>query len=346
MIDFTSVQLEQVVIHQVGNRLRDEYLKISSGVVEIEDTETINYLLKYFLSSFNDNEIYNFTHSSEIELNEIYSFSKKIFANPDSFFEKSVDIAKHLYEKSIHPKVSAGELCVCYFKKCFLDGTSTDAIGLFKSEGKDVFLKFDSTKNSFKVRHERGIDIKKLDKGCLIFNVGKSSNYKVCITDSNKSNETQYWKNDFLNIKAASDNYHFTKDFLSITKVFVTKQLEEEFEVNKADKIDLLNRSVEYFKTHDSFEKKKFEKEVFQDSEIIRSFRKFDSNYRQENEIELADNFDISLQAVKKQERVFKSVLKLDKNFHIYIHGNREMIEQGIDKDGRKYYKIYYEQES
>ena len=62
--------------------------------------------------------------------------------------------------------------------------------------------------------------------------------------------------------------------------------------------------------------------------------------------MELADSFEISAQAVKKQARVFKNVLKLDKNFHIYIHGNREMIEQGVDENGRKYYKIYYEEEN
>ena len=49
---------------------------------------------------------------------------------------------------------------------------------------------------------------------------------------------------------------------------------------------------------------------------------------------------------MKKQSRAFKSVLKLDKNFHIYIHGDRELIEQGGDKDGRKFYKIYYEDEA
>jgi len=48
---------------------------------------------------------------------------------------------------------------------------------------------------------------------------------------------------------------------------------------------------------------------------------------------------------VKQQIRVFKSVLKLDKNFHIYIHGNREWIKRGTDPDGRKYYKIYFENE-
>ncbi|MFM7764289.1 MAG: hypothetical protein ACKO6I_01410, partial [Sphingomonadales bacterium] len=38
-------------------------------------------------------------------------------------------------------------------------------------------------------------------------------------------------------------------------------------------------------------------------------------------------------------------ILKLDKNFHTYIHGNREMIEKGTDPDGRKFYKIYFENE-
>ena len=65
------------------------------------------------------------------------------------------------------------------------------------------------------------------------------------------------------------------------------------------------------------------------------------------NEIELPDRFDISTQAVKKQNRVFKSVLKLDKNFHVYIHGDKSLIERGYDeKTGKKFYKIYYDEEN
>jgi predicted transcriptional regulator len=36
----------------------------------------------------------------------------------------------------------------------------------------------------------------------------------------------------------------------------------------------------------------------------------------------------------------------IDKNFHIYVHGNRNLIEQGIDETGRKFYKIYYQEEN
>ncbi len=43
----------------------------------------------------------------------------------------------------------------------------------------------------------------------------------------------------------------------------------------------------------------------------------------------------------------FKSVLKLDKNFHIYIHGDKELIEKGYDDAvGKKFYKIYYDEEA
>ena len=62
--------------------------------------------------------------------------------------------------------------------------------------------------------------------------------------------------------------------------------------------------------------------------------------------LEVNQEFDISQQAVKRQARFFKSVLKLDKNFHVYIHGNRELIERGTDENGRKYYKLYYQEES
>jgi len=172
------------------------------------------------------------------------------------------------------------------------------------------------------------------------------SNYRICIVDNaNKSNEAQYWKDVFLQLKPIKNDFHQTNQFLGITKQFVTKQLSEDFEVSKADKIDFLNRSVDYFKKHESFDKKEFENEVFHDAGMIKSFRNFDSNYREEKEIKLLDNFDISPQAVKKQARVFKSVLKLDKNFHIYIHGKRELIEQGVEKDGRKFYKIYFNEE-
>jgi hypothetical protein len=346
MLDFTQIKLEGISIHQVGNKLREEGLQISNEEISFGDGDTETWLMKYFLTPFSDNEVYNFTHTSDLALNEIYVFVKRLFASPGLLYPVSIDISKHLYENSTHPKIIGGELCICYFRNCLFDGISTDAIGFFKSENKDVFLKFDSRSNNFNIRYENGINVNKLDKGCLIFNMNEESGYRVCITDSNRSNDTQYWKNDFLNIKPASDNYQFTKAFLSITKDFVTKSLPENFDVSKADQIDLLNRSVQYFKSHDAFDKTDFENEIFNNSDMKESFQKYDSSYRADNDMELSDTFEISKQAVKKQARVFKTVLKLDKNFHVYIHGDRDLIEQGVESDGRKFYKLYFSEES
>ena len=41
---------------------------------------------------------------------------------------------------------------------------------------------------------------------------------------------------------------------------------------------------------------------------------------------------------------MIKSVIKLDKNFSLYIHANRQLIEQGEDEQG-KFYKIHYNKE-
>lgn len=298
-------------------------------------------------NSFNFEELYSFHFLPKVELNPVYQFVKSIFEDKNSFVEQTQNCSRILYDKSNHPKIKGGELQVAYFTGCTINGKTVDAISFFKSENKESFLRVLTSKVGFDLESEKGIAVRKLDKGCLIFNTKAKDGYLVAVVDNtNRGEEAQYWKDEFLGVQPIANEFHQTNEFLGIAKNFVTKQLDEEFEISKADKIDLLNRSVEYFKTHESFDKKEFEKEVFQDSGMIKSFRNFDSNYRQENEIEITDNFDISPQAVKKQARVFKSVLKLDKNFHIYIHGNREMIEQGVEKDGRKFYKIYYNEES
>ncbi|MNL79456.1 hypothetical protein D3C87_2060650 [compost metagenome] len=61
----------------------------------------------------------------------------------------------------------------------------------------------------------------------------------------------------------------------------------------------------------------------------------------------LPDSFDISSQAFKKQAKIFKSILKLDKNFHVYIHGRADMIEKGFDDaTGLNFYKLFFKEEA
>jgi hypothetical protein len=81
--------------------------------------------------------------------------------------------------------------------------------------------------------------------------------------------------------------------------------------------------------------------------DVVDTFMAFKKNFESSRNFEIEDEFDIHLSAVKKQQKVFKTVLKLDKNFHIYIHGRRDLIEKGIDEmTGKKYYKIYFDEET
>lgn len=333
-------------LHKIGNKLHNESLKLSKESINLSESLS-KTLMQFFLTSFKSEEYFSFHHDIELSLNEVYSCVCKIFDNPNELQSQSIHLAKHLFNQSVHPKIKSGEFYIIYIENCILNGEEIDAIGLFKSENKDTFLEVLENKDGLNVHSLEGTNPNKLDKGCLIFNSEKENGFVLSIMDNtNKGNEAQYWKDDFLSVQLKKNEYHQTNQFLGIAKQFVTKQLDEEFELSKADKIDLLNRSVDYFKKHETFDKNEFEEEVFGKSNVIESFRKFDQAYRQENEVELSDNFVISEQAVKKQARVFKSVLKLDKNFHIYIHGSRELIEQGTDENGRKYYKIYYENEA
>ncbi|MDR2912514.1 MAG: nucleoid-associated protein [Alistipes sp.] len=319
-------------------------LRISNAPADIDD-KTMSDLTNYFTASFKASVYFNFTHEADITLNEVYVYASKIFDSPEALHEQSVNLAKHLYEQSNHPKIKGGEFYVVYFKDCIVDGETVDAVGLFKSENKDTFLKVYPAGDGFEIESQQGININKLDKGCLIFNTDRENGYVVAIVDNtNKGAEAQYWIDDFLHVRQRRDEYYNTQNLLSMTKNFVTHELPNHFEVSKADQVDLLNKSVKFFKEKDTFDMDEFANEVIAQPEVIDSFNRYRDEYARDRDIEFSDSFTISDSAVKKQARVFKSVIKLDKNFHIYVHGDRNLIEQGEDDKG-KFYKVYYKEE-
>lgn len=348
MLDIINCKIDKVVAHQIGNKTNDEALILSNSILATDDERLDELLSKYFLHPFSKiEEFYSFTFSNEdFKLNPLYQFAGNIFNEKEDFVQTSISIAKQLFETSLHPQIKSGDLFIAEFSDIRMGEKSMKAIGIFKSENRQSFLKLNQNSGDLQLNYYDGINIEKLDKGCLIMDTESDEGYRVCMIDkTSKTSEARFWKEGFLNLKPLSDGFHNTSDFMGIAKQFVNNQLGEDFEVTKADKIDLLNRSVEYFKTKEDFDKTEFEEAVFADTEVIDSFRKFDQGYREEHEMESADSFEISGQAVKQQARTFKSVLKLDKNFHIYIHGNKELIEKGVDDNGRKFYKVYYQEE-
>lgn len=341
MIRIEEAAISKLILHRIGAEENRE--KVSSQLAALSDEEEMDALKKILLKPFgNHASTFEFAHEMGLRYNILFGLSKALYEGED-FIDISQQVARYLTSVSKHPHIKEGDLFVAKFENIWLENKSYEGLGIYKFEDKELYIETAAEDREMSMQFKRGLGSKKPEKACLI--IFTEEPYVLLIIDNSRA-ETDYWQNEFIKHKPKNDNINNTHDFLSLTKNFVTGQMPQEFKVNKADQIDLLNRSVEYFKTHDTFDKAGFEEEVLHHDVIIESFRKFDQTYKKENALELADNFQISPHAVKKQARVFKSVLKLDKNFHVYIHGNRELIEQGVDEDGRKFYKIYYEQES
>jgi hypothetical protein len=332
----------------VGNKT-DGSLVISKASLDIDDSDLRSYVLKNFIAPFANREDFAFTSANEDPMvNPMFQYISSAFASPKSFHTSSISIAKHLFDVSVHPNIKTGDLFVALFENVEVDGESTNAIGIFKCETKSNFVNVEYGKNKdTSITHQLGLNLEKLDKGCLIYDLERADGYRISIVDkSSKSTDAFYWTELFLKVRPVATNFSFTKDVLDVTKTFVTEKMADEFEVSRADQIDMLNRSAKYFKENEAYSSKAFESEILESPDVIRSFRKFKQEYQEEHNTSIEDNFEIERGAVKKYSKVLKSVLKLDKNFHVYIHGDRDLIERGQEKDGRKYYKIYYRDES
>lgn len=342
MVEIDDAIVTNIIFHRIGLELGSSFINTSEYKFKSDKEEEV--LNKIFLKPFTNNvTTYEFNHSIDLEMNVLFNISRNI-KNDDNFILKSKDIYQHLKDVSKHPNIKDGDLFVVKFDNVKFDNNYYAALGIYKVENKESFIETSRTiDGDISMDFKKGIGTKKLDKACLI--LFSEEPYTIFVID-NTSRDTDYWLHEFINVSLRKDYVNSTSQFLNIAKNFIREQIPAEFELNKSDQIGFLNSSVDYFKSHDTFEKEEFENEVFQESTLINSFRTYDEKYSSENELIIDSSFEISPQAVKKQARIFKSVLKLDKNFHIYIHGDKQLIEQGVDADGRKFYKIFYEEES
>ena len=331
-------------IHFVGNKSAEEGTIISASRMALDDAMRAIHE-NHFLTPFTSEEYFQLYHDSGLEYNVVYGAVAQIFDDPETLYEQSVNLAKYLYDQSTHAKIKGGEFYVVHFKDCLVDGETADAVGLFKSESKDTFLKVLLDNGGLSLDCEQGIMLKKLDKGCLIFNKNREEGFVVAVVDNtNRGIEAQYWMDDFLHLRQRKDEYSNTHNAMAMAKSFVTQELPKSFEVTKADQIELLNKSLSFFKENETFDMEEFAQQVIEQPEVIESFHEYKRNYESENDISIDDSFAISNYAFKKQQRSYKRVINLDKKIQIIINGNRDHIEQGEDERG-KYYKVYYKEE-
>jgi hypothetical protein len=348
MLDFSAARLQRFAITYVGNKGRYEGVLIPKHTLTPLHDVAEELLLGAFLKPFEKTEeFFYFHHEEDVSNHQVYQCCMEVFQDPEQLSEQAARLTQLLYEHMEIPKLQGGELMIGFFDDLILQGETTQAIGLWKVQNRESLLKTERTAESIVLNVMEGIPTAKPEVAALIFNLDEAEGYRICAIDTvTKKDERSFWKDDFMRLRPIEDNYFNTRHYINLSSEFITQKMPHKFGMDRTDQIDLLNRSSDYFKDNEHFEINDFAETLFQEPEQQEAFREFRDEYTRAYATPLEDKFDISNQAVKKENKVFKSVIKLDKNFHIYVHGRRDLIERGFDDGkGKKYYKVYFDDE-
>ena len=340
MIYTEYVKIQDIVIHQVGNKLSMDGVKLSNHSIDV--TDDLNELLvKHFLTPFR--ERLNMQFKSPLQNNSVYSLIKAIFANKTDFIHLSQELAKLLYENSVYSKIMNGEFYVVYFSNCVVDGLTSDAIGLFKTEQKTAYLRVTPIADSYTIAEEQGFSLKHFEKACLIFNKDEDSGYQIAVIDkANKAPESQYWSDSFLQVKKRKTNSSQTECLFEMCKSFVS-QLDDKDEVQKAN---MMNKALLVLDASEKIiELEHFKDKVFGDQDVSDSFEAFRKDKQTENQFELDEKFESDNSSLKKTGLKKLTTIHLDDNYDVVIRGTND-IEKGYDEKRQKhFYKLFYDKE-
>ncbi|GLB49967.1 nucleoid-associated protein [Neptunitalea lumnitzerae] len=345
MINLYPTHIESLSIHKVGNKSKNEGVFFSENPYQLND-EILGLLKEYFFKPFRDKEenYLRFDDDVDVELNELYKIAVEIFTDPASIHDNSKKIATHLFEQSNHPHIKPGEVYVAYLNDVVLDNEKMDAIGIFKSELKQDFLQFEENGNDINILIKQGININKLDKGCIILNTNKADGFKLLSIDSNRY-DAKYWLENFLNVDALTDETFFTKKYLKFCKDFA-KDVVLPAE-DKKEEVMFMNRAVNHFAKNDDFEETAFLNEVIDNPDLIPEFKHYKTEKGPKYNIEDVSSFPIANKAVSDARKKMKNVINLDTNVQIKMdfinpESAEKFVEKGWDEERQMYYYLVY----
>lgn len=345
MLNLHTAQIESLSVHRVGNKSRNEGIFISENPYPVND-ELHALLKEYFLKPFRDKEenFFQFVHEVDLEFHELYNLVNNMFNNPNRSHENSQKIARLLFDQSQHPHIKSGEVYVTFFENILIDNESTQAVGIFKSELKHDFLQFEEKENNLDILLQQGVNLNKLDKGALIFNVNKDEGYKVLSVDSNRY-DTKYWIESFLGVDIFADENFNTKSYLKFCQNFA-KDVVFPAE-DKQQEVLFMNRAVNHFAQNDHFNETNFLNDVMENPDLIPEFHHYKTEKAPKYKIEDLTEFPVSNTAVSVARKKIKSVINLDTNVQIKLdfinpESAEKYIEKGWDPEREMYYYLVY----
>jgi len=345
MINLYSAHITSLSIHRAGNKSKGEPIFLSENTFTLND-EMAPLIKEFFFKPFRDKEhtFLQFTHEVDIEFHELYQLAKEIFQDPTSTHEKGKKITKYLYDQSLHQHIKSGEVYIAHIEAAMINNQRVDAIGIFKSEIKQDFLQFEENDNQLTAMLQQGVNLNKLDKGCLIFNIEEESGYKILSVDSNRY-DTKYWLESFLGVSDMQDEVFFTKNYLNLCRDFA-KEVVLPAE-DKQQEVLFMNRAMNHFAKNDNFEETAFMNEVIDNPDLIPEFRHYKAERGPKYRIEDSTSFPIANTAVSAARKKIKNVINLDTHMQIKMdfvnpESAERFIEKGWDEEKQMYYYLLY----
>lgn len=289
-------------------------------------------------SKVNFDQQYEFFHETDVELNEVYTYAQAILADDAQFFEQSKHIATHLHSVSNHPNIKNGSLFIGLFDNCLMGDETKKVLAIVKIDEKEIFLDVKSEQDKMIVNGIDGINVKKINNAAVIVDMGLDEAPAVFMRTRRKE-DIVYWQERFLKIKVADEHYENTNLALQEMRKYILK--EEAY--SNPEKLNYLNKTLEYFRSEEEFQVDHYIEEVFEKPEevqrdvIINTVKPYETI--------------ISESAIEKVENSYKRKIKLDDHIEIVVNVRDieavdQLIETGRDEEtGRNFYKIYFEEE-
>jgi hypothetical protein len=347
MFDYSDSTISALAFHYPGNKALGEGT-VQSPNNSLPDETFVHKLRNHLLNCFsNSRETFKLNTNSGPDI--VLSTANEIFSNPESFYSGSVTILNHLYDQSIHHHIKSGELIVLHLQDVVLEGEASDALGIFKVELKDEFLQLKNNKDSIGAEFVKGVRLKKVDKGCIIFNTEADSGYRVLNVDANNY-DTQYWMQEFLNIVPDITPAYQTKQVVDLVQDFAQEVVSKQ--ADKHEQTEFLQDAMNFMDSQPNFKFEQFVEEVVKEPEMKQEFESFKADYAERSFVPLPTEFNIYENTFQAEKKKVKNLIKLDTHIQIKIDFDDEedttrFIEKGFDEDkGMHYYTIYFNEET
>ncbi|MEY8869700.1 nucleoid-associated protein [Meridianimaribacter flavus] len=348
MIKRNKASISKCILHKVGNKFNSTKNAFSEQLIDFDEVSydlIVPYLLRPFTSVA---ETYRFNHHSNIELNEINTYSSQLLNDDSNFIEVSRHIVTHLFEQSNSAQIKTGDVIVCMLHDIQYEDYVCDAVGIFKIENKAHFFQTYLENNSYDIIVQKGIATKKVDKGCIILNTADTEG-KIVLSVDNNNYDTQYWIKSFLNVKYPDDSNQHTKNYIEMCREFSKDVMQPQF--GGQEQSNFLAKTVDFFKENEIINVETFKEDVFDDEDRIQLFEDYKKTYESDHNLVLRNQFDVSEVVLKKQKQKIKTEIKLDTNIQIKLDvdapdASAEYLERGYDEAKKMhYYKVFFNEE-